>query len=171
MNRVQFLCADFRYTILIASRVFENIIIYCDPQYLPASAMADFTAYGKPFAETDRRDLDGALITAYNPEGCVTVFSGSDIVYTRQIYYPFTLKPFEIRQSVRAKTRNLAGEVIGTLCVCVFCGRVSVVCPDCGAVNSDATYSEMLAPVAFEVRRCSDEYSEAVATMVLDVHP
>lgn len=146
----QFLCADFRYTIPVASRVFENTVIYCDPPYLPASATADFTAYGKPFTATDHRDLVGALITAHNNEGCVSVFSGSDTEDTRQIYYPFTLKPFEVRRSVGAKTRNLAGEVIGTLRVCDCCGRVGGGCPDCGAVMGDATYSEMVASGAFD---------------------
>lgn len=146
----QFLCADFRYTIPVASRVFENTVIYCDPPYLPASATADFTAYGKPFTATDHRDLVGALIAAHNNEGCVSVFSGSDTADTRQIYYPFTLKPFEVRRSVGAKTRNLAGEVIGTLRVCDCCGRVGGGCPDCGAVMGDTTYSEMVASGAFE---------------------
>ncbi|WP_320704517.1 DNA adenine methylase [Enterobacter bugandensis] len=122
----QFLCADFRYTIPVASHVFEKTVIYCDPPYLLASATADFTAYGKPFTATDHRDLVGALISAHNNEGCVSVFSGSDTEDTRQIYYPFTLKPFEVRRSVGAKTRYLAGEVIGTLRVCDCCGAWAV---------------------------------------------
>lgn len=146
----QFLCADFRYTIPVASRIFERTVIYCDPPYLPASKTADFTAYGKPFTVDDHRDLVESLITAHNNEGCLSVFSGSDTPETRKIYYPFTLNSFEIRRSVGAKSRNLAGEVIGSLRVCGCCGCTGGGCPDCGAVMGDATYSEMVASGAFD---------------------
>lgn len=147
----QFLCADFRYTIPVASRVFERTVIYCDPPYLPASKTADFTAYGKPFIADDHRDLVESLITAHNSEGCVSVFSGSDTPETRQIYYPFTLNSFEVRRSVGAKSRNLAGEVIGSLRVCDGCDHAGGgMCPDCGPAMGDATYAAMVASGAFD---------------------
>lgn len=70
------------------------------------------------------------------------LFLCADFRYTvRIIYYPFPLKAFDARRSVRVKTRNLAGEVIVTLRVCDCCMRVSGGCPDFGAVMGDAMYS------------------------------
>lgn len=69
-------------------------------------------------------------------------FLCADFRFTiRIIYYLFTLKAFDARRFVGAKTRNLAGEVNVTLRVCDCCTRVSGSCPDCGAVMSDTTYS------------------------------
>ncbi|EPH5845197.1 DNA adenine methylase [Enterobacter ludwigii] len=125
-------------------------MVYCDPPYLPASETANFTAYGKPFTDDDHRALVALLSRLYNNAQIPSVISGSDTPETHQIYYPFTLKAFDVRRSVGAKTRNLAGEVIGTLRVCDCCGRVGGGCPDCGAVMGDAIYSEMVASGAFD---------------------
>lgn len=118
-----FLHGDFRETIPLAIG-HSNCVVYCDPPYLPASKTANFTAYGKPFTDEDHRALAAMLSRLYNIAKIPSVISGSDTPETRQIYYPFTLKSFDVRRSVGAKTRNLAGEVIGSLCVCDECGQV-----------------------------------------------
>lgn len=144
-----FLHGDFRATIPLAIG-HSGCVVYCDPPYLPASETANFTAYGKPFTDEDHRTLVAMLSRLYNNAKIPSVISGSDTPETHQIYYPFNLKAFDVRRSVGAKTRNLAGEVIGTLRVCDCCGNVGGGCPDCGAVMGDATYSEMVASGAFE---------------------
>lgn len=144
-----FLHGDFRETIPLAIG-HSGCVVYCDPPYLPASETANFTAYGKPFTDEDHRALVAMLSRLYNNAKIPSVISGSDTPETHQIYYPFTLKAFDVRRSVGAKTRNLAGEVIGTLRVCDCCGSVGGGCPDCGAVMGDATYSEMVASGAFD---------------------
>ncbi|MEK8576844.1 Dam family site-specific DNA-(adenine-N6)-methyltransferase [Escherichia coli] len=118
-----FLHGDFRETIPLAVG-HSNCVVYCDPPYLPASETANFTTYGKPFTDEDHRALVEMLSRLYNLTKIPSVISGSDTPETRQIYYPFTLKSFDIRRSVGAKTRNLAGEVIGSLRVCDECGQV-----------------------------------------------
>lgn len=144
-----FLHGDFRATIPLAIG-HSGCVVYCDPPYLPASETANFTAYGKPFTDEDHRTLVAMLSRLYNNVKIPSVISGSDTPETHQIYYPFNLKAFDVRRSVGAKTRNLAGEVIGTLRVCDCCGSVGGGCPDCGGVMGDATYSEMVASGAFE---------------------
>lgn len=118
-----FLHGDFRKTIPLAIG-HSGCVIYCDPPYLPASETANFTAYGKPFTDEDHRALVEMLSRLYNHAKIPSVISGSDTPETRQVYYPFTLKSFDVRRSVGAKTRNLAGEVIGSLRVCEECGQV-----------------------------------------------
>lgn len=144
-----FLHGDFRETIPL-SIGHSNCVVYCDPPYLPASETANFTAYGKPFTDADHRALVAMLSRLYNIAKIPSVISGSDTPETRQIYYPFTLNSYEVRRTVGAKSRNLAGEVIGSLRVCDCCGRTGGGCHDCGAVMGDATYSEMVAAGAFD---------------------
>lgn len=109
-----FLHGDFRETIPLAIG-HSNCVIYCDPPYLPASETANFTAYGKPFTDEDHRILAARLSYLYDIAKIPSVISGSDTPETRQIYSLFTLKSFDVRRSVGAKTRNLTGEVIGVL--------------------------------------------------------
>jgi len=144
-----FLHGDFRETIPL-SIGHSGCVVYCDPPYLPASDTANFTAYGKPFTDEDHRALVAMLSRLYNNAKIPSVISGSDTPETRQIYHPFTLKSFDVRRSVGAKSRNLAGEVIGSLRVCDCCGCAGGGCPDCGAVMGDATYSAMVASGAFD---------------------
>lgn len=118
-----FLHGDFRETIPL-SIGHSGCVVYCDPPYLPASDTANFTAYGKPFTDEDHRALVAILSRLYNQAKIPSVISGSDTPETRQIYYPFTLNSFEVRRSVGAKSRNLAGEVIGSLHICDECGQV-----------------------------------------------
>lgn len=126
-----FLHGDFRETIPLAIG-HSGCVIYCDPPYLPASETANFTAYGKPFTDEDHRALVAMLSRLYNQAKILSVISGSDTPETRQIYYPFILKSFDVRRSVGAKTRNLAGEVIGSLRVCDECGQAgSGYCATC----------------------------------------
>jgi len=85
------------------------------PPYIPASKTANFTAYGKPFTLDDHRDLVATLLDAHRQHGTRAVISNSDTPETREIYSAFNLHAFSVRRSVSAKSRDMAGEVIGVL--------------------------------------------------------
>ncbi|HCM7772484.1 MULTISPECIES: DNA adenine methylase [Klebsiella] len=139
-----FMHSDFRLSIRSVVYASDDAVIYCDPPYIPSSATANFTAYGKPFTLDDHRSLVTNLLNAHRQFGTRAVISNSDTPETREIYSAFNLHAFSVRRSVSAKTRDMAGEVIGVLRVCGGCGRSGGgSCPDCGAVMGDATYAEM----------------------------
>jgi DNA adenine methylase len=91
--------------------------------YIPASKTANFTAYGKPFTLDDHRDLVATLLDAHRQHGTRSVISNSDTPETREIYSAFNLHAFSVRRSVSAKSRDMAGEVIGVLRRWVDCWR------------------------------------------------
>lgn len=145
-----FVCGDFRHTIPSMLGMETGEIVYCDPPYIPASDTANFTAYGKPFTLDDHRFLVTTLLNAHRQYGTRAVISNSDTPETREIYSAFNLHAFSVRRSVSAKSRDMAGEVIGTLRVCDSCGRAAGgCCPDCGSVVGDSTYNAMAKAGAF----------------------
>lgn len=82
--------------------------------YIPASKTANFTAYGKPFTSTITATA-ATLLDAHRQHGTRAVISNSDTPETREIYSAFNLHAFSVRRSVSAKSRDMAGEVIGVL--------------------------------------------------------
>lgn len=141
-----FLHADFRHSIPDVMQLAYDAVIYCDPPYIPASKTANFTAYGKPFTPDDHRALVVTLLEVNRQHGTRSVISNSDTPETRQIYSPFKLNALSVRRSVSAKSRDMAGEVIGVLRVCDCCGRSGGgYCPDCGPVMGNSTYGAMAA--------------------------
>lgn len=110
-----FIHGDFRQTIPDVMQLAYDAVIYCDPPYLPVSDTANFTAYGKPFTQDDHTDLVNTLLAAHNQHGVRSVISNSDTPETRDIYSAFALHSFRVRRSVSAKSRDMAGEVIGAL--------------------------------------------------------
>lgn len=118
-----FLHADFRHSIPDVMQLAYDAVIYCDPPYIPASKTANFTTYGKPFTLDDHRALVVTLLEVNLQHGTRSVISNSDTPETRQIYAPFKLHALSVRRSVSAKSREMAGEVIGVLPVCEGCGR------------------------------------------------
>lgn len=139
-----FMLNDFRLSIRAAVYASDDAVIYCDPPYIPASETANFTAYGKPFTPDDHRDLVATLIDAHRQRGTRSIISNSDTPETREIYSAFNLHSLSVRRSVSAKSRDMAGEVIGVLRVCDDCDRAGGgCCPDCGPVMGNATYGEM----------------------------
>ena len=79
------------------------------------------------------------------------MISNSDTQETREIYSTFNLHAFSVRRSVSAKSRDMAGEVIGVLRVCDGCGRSGGGnCPDCGPVMGDSTCGAMAAAGVFD---------------------
>lgn len=146
-----FLCNDFRTSIPYVVRNRLDSVIYCDPPYIPTSKTANFTAYGKPFTLDDHRALVTALLDVNRQHGTCSVISNSDTPETRQIYSAFNLHAFSVRRSVSAKSREMAGEVIGVLLVCDCCGRSGGgCCPDCGPVMGNSTYNAMAVTGAFD---------------------
>lgn len=146
-----FLCNDFRSSIPYIAKNRQDSVIYCDPPYIPASKTANFTAYGKPFTLDDHRVLVSTLLDAHHQHGTRSVISNSDTPETREIYSAFNLHAFSVRRSVSAKSRDMAGEVVGVLRVCDCCGRSGGgYCPDCGPVMGNATYGAMAAAGAFD---------------------
>lgn len=147
-----FMHSDFRLSIRAAVYASDDAIIYCDPPYIPASKTANFTAYGKPFTLDDHRSLVTNLINANRQFGTRAVISNSDTPETREIYSAFNLHAFSVRRSVSAKSRDMAGEVIGVLRVCDGCGCSGGggCCPDCGPEMGASTYGAMAAAGAFD---------------------
>ncbi|HEN9796112.1 TPA: Dam family site-specific DNA-(adenine-N6)-methyltransferase [Klebsiella pneumoniae] len=114
-TKAVFIDGDFRHTITDVMQLAYDAVIYCDPPYIPASKTANFTAYGKPFTTLDHRDLVALLVAANRQHGTRSVISNSDTPETREIYSAFNLHAFSVRRSVSAKSRDMAGEVIGVL--------------------------------------------------------
>ncbi|ENT8515592.1 DNA adenine methylase [Raoultella ornithinolytica] len=143
-TKAAFIHCDFRDYFHGVMRLPRDAVIYCDPPYVPTSKTANFTAYGKPFALGDHRDLVALLVAANRQHGTPAVISNSDTPETREIYSAFNLHAFSVRRSVSAKSRDMAGEVIGVLRVCSGCGRAGGgCCPDCGPAMGDATYASV----------------------------
>lgn len=150
-TKAVFFHSDFRDSIHGLTRFPCDAVIYCDPPYVPTSKTANFTAYGKPFTLDDHRALVVALVAANRKHGIRSVISNSDTPETREIYSAFNLHSFNVRRSVSAKSRDMAGEVIGVLRVCDCCGRSGGgFCPDCGPVMGNSTYNEMVEAGAFD---------------------
>ncbi|HBS7350336.1 MULTISPECIES: DNA adenine methylase [Klebsiella] len=146
-----FIHSDFRHSIPDVMQLAYDAIIYCDPPYIPASKTANFTAYGKPFTLDDHRALVTALLDVNRQHGTRSVISNSDTPETREIYSAFNLHAFSVRRSISARSRDMAGEVIGVLRVCDGCGRSGGgYCPDYGPVMGASTYDAMAAAGAFD---------------------
>lgn len=146
-----FMHSDFRLSIRAVVYASDDSVIYCDPPYIPTSETANFTAYGKPFTLDDHRSLVANLLNANRQFGTRAVISNSDTPETREIYSAFNLHAFSVRRSVSAKSRGMAGEVIGVLRVCDGCGRSGGgCCPDCGPAMGNFTYNEMVEAGAFD---------------------
>ena len=139
-TKAVFIDGDFRHTIPDVVQLVYDAVIYCDPPYIPASKTANFTAYGKPFTTLDHRDLAALLVAANRQHGTRSVISNSDTQETREIYSAFNLHAFSVRRSVSAKSRDMAGEVIGVLRGNVGCNPGA-----CGAWTST---TEHLRPAA-----------------------
>ncbi|WP_410741817.1 DNA adenine methylase [Citrobacter freundii] len=143
-TKAVFIHGDFRQSIPDVMQLAHDAVIYCDPPYIPASDTANFTAYGKPFTLDDHRALVEALVAVNRQYATRSVISNSDTPETREIYSAFNLHSLSVRRSVSAKSRDMAGEVIGVLRVCDGCDRAGGgCCPDCGPVMGNATYGEM----------------------------
>lgn len=131
-------CADDYVVRWAASFLYLNrldSVIYSDPPYIPTSKTANFTAYGKPFTLDDHRALVSMVLDVNRRHGTRSVISNSDTPETRETYSAFNLHAFSVRRSVSAKTRDMAGEVIGVLRVCGGCGRSGGGnCSECGQV-------------------------------------
>lgn len=139
-TKALFLCNDFRTSIPYIAKNRPDSVIYCAPPYIPASKTANFTAYGKPFTLDDHRALVATLLDAHRQHGARSVISNSDTPETREIYSAFNLHAFSVRRSVSAKSRDMAGEVIGVLPDSADCYTRS--CASCEDVE------ECLAPTA-----------------------
>ncbi|ENZ7198090.1 TPA: Dam family site-specific DNA-(adenine-N6)-methyltransferase [Klebsiella michiganensis] len=153
-----FMHSDFRLSIRAVVYASDDAVIYCDPPYIPASKTANFTAYGQPFTLDDHRSLVANLLNANRQFGTRAVISNSDTPETREIYSAFNLHAFSVRRSVSAKSRDMAGEVVGVLRVCGRCGRSGGGnCAYCRPVKRPSTYGAMAAADGFDERRNSDE--------------
>lgn len=143
-TKAVFIHSDFRQSIPDVMQLAHDAVIYCDPPYIPASDTANFTAYGKPFTLDDHRSLVAALVAVNRQYATRSIISNSDTPDTREIYSAFNLHSLSVRRSVSAKSRDMAGEVIGVLRVCDGCDRAGGgCCPDCGPAMGNATYGEM----------------------------
>ncbi|NDJ58078.1 Dam family site-specific DNA-(adenine-N6)-methyltransferase [Enterobacteriaceae bacterium 4M9] len=111
-----FLCCSFENTLKVMTG--QDVAIYCDPPYLPASKTASFTQYHSgPFTEKQHRQLAAALLEANRKYGVPVVISNSDTDATREIYQYYHFHEITVRRSVAASSnaRNEAKEVIGVL--------------------------------------------------------
>lgn len=135
-----FIHSDFRHSISSFKQLASVAAIYCDPPYIPTSKTANFTAYGKPFTLDDHRALAATLLDAHRQHGTRSVISNSDTPETREIYSAFNLHAFSVRRSISAKSRDMAGEVIGVLRGDVGCNS--------GACGAWTSATEHLRPAA-----------------------
>lgn len=150
-----FVHGDFRHSIPDVMQRTHDAVIYCDPPYIPASDTANFTAYGKPFTLDDHRALVAALVAVNRQYATHSIISNSDTTETREIYSAFNLHSLSVRRSVSAKSRDMAGEVIGVLRVCDGCDRAGGgCCPDCVPVMGNATYAGMF--LGFDPAQCCE---------------
>lgn len=130
-----FLCAPFERSLQVVTG--GDVLVYCDPPYLPESKTANFTQYHtKPFTEDNHRQLVQALLEVNRKHGVKVVISNSDTEATREIYHRFRLHEINVQRSVSTDTSNRqrAKEVIGTLGLSILdeyqadCG----ICESCG---------------------------------------
>ncbi len=141
-----FLCAPFQRSLQIVTR--GDVVVYCDPPYMPASETANFTQYHtEPFTEENYRHLVQALLEVNRKHGAKVIISNSDTEDTREIYQPFRLHEISVQRSVSTDkdNRQKAKEVIGVLLVCDGCAR-----PDFGPGMGGATYKAMVAAGGYE---------------------
>jgi DNA adenine methylase len=125
-----FIDGDFRTPFLTLCSWRMTRLFTATPLH-PGQQTANFTAYGKPFTLDDHRALVATLLDAHRQHGTRSVISNSDTPETREIYSAFNLHAFSVRRSVSAKSRDMAGEVIGVLRVCDGCGcSGGGCCPD-----------------------------------------
>ncbi|WJV54457.1 Dam family site-specific DNA-(adenine-N6)-methyltransferase [Prodigiosinella aquatilis] len=118
-----FLCAPFQRSLQVVTG--GDVLVYCDPPYLPISETANFTQYhASAFTAADHRALAAALLEANRKHGVQCVISNSDTLLTREIYQPFTMHEISVQRSVSSDidNRQKAKEVIGVLPVCKYCG-------------------------------------------------
>lgn len=149
-TKAVFFHSDFRDAIHGVMRLPCDAVIYCDPPYIPTSKTSNFTAYGKPFTLEDHRALAAALVAVNRQNGTRSVISNSVAPETYEIYSAFNLHSFSVRRSVSAKSRDMAGEVIGVLRVCGRCGRSGGGnCAYCRPVKRFSTYNAMAKAGAF----------------------
>lgn len=150
-THTRFINAGFETTIFLFAR--SGATIYCDPPYLPETGKGSFTQYHTaPFGSAQHALLVETLQRASNNHRLKVVISGSDTPETRQAYKNFDLQSLNVMRSVGASvsTRRSSEELIGVLRVCGGCGYAGGgLCPDCGSLMSDATYSQMNAQGAF----------------------
>ncbi|WP_315708503.1 Dam family site-specific DNA-(adenine-N6)-methyltransferase [Brenneria uluponensis] len=124
-----FLCAPFQQSLQFVTG--GDVVVYCDPPYLPESKTADFTQYHtEPFTENNHRQLVQALLEVNRKHGAKVVISNSDTEATREIYQHYQFYEINVTRSVGAagRSRKKTEEVIGVLgCGGHGCG----VCPYC----------------------------------------
>lgn len=119
-----FLCAPFQRSLQIVTG--SDMVVYCDPPYLPVSETADFTQYHiEAFTPVHHRHLVEVLLEVNRKHGTRIVISNSDTEATREIYQPFRLHEISVQRSVSTNkdNRTKAKEVIGVLPVCERNGR------------------------------------------------
>ncbi|ECK7389128.1 Dam family site-specific DNA-(adenine-N6)-methyltransferase [Salmonella enterica subsp. enterica] len=132
-----FLNLRFEHTLSMTT-FGSNLVVYCDPPYLPVSETADFTAYyGQAFTPDDHRHLVRELLRLSSTGAAQVVISNSDTPATREIYAPFTFDEISVQRSVSTNTnkREAAKEVIGYIPYCEYCGGRLITGRACSCVN------------------------------------
>ncbi|NIG88180.1 Dam family site-specific DNA-(adenine-N6)-methyltransferase [Serratia symbiotica] len=146
-----FLCAPFERSLQVVTG--GDVLVYCDPPYLPESKTADFTQYcTELFTEDNHRQLVQALLEVNRKHGVKVVISNSDTETTREIYHRFRLHDIDVQRSVSTDASNSqkAKEVIGVLKVFEGCGRAGGGrCPDCGPCAGYSMWGEAVGEEPF----------------------
>jgi DNA adenine methylase len=115
-TKAVFIDGDFRHTIPDVMQLAYDAVIYCDPTSRPAKPpTSPPTASRLPWTITATWLQPCSMLIASTAPA---VISNSDTPETREIYSAFNLHAFSVRRSVSAKSRDMAGEVIGVLRVC-----------------------------------------------------
>ena len=109
--RVDFACQPFEESFAAAR---PGDVIYCDPPYVPLSATANFTSYGKDaFGPAEQARL-ADLARAAAARGVPVVISNHDTPEARALYAGAAIESFGVdrRISSKAETRGEARELL-----------------------------------------------------------
>jgi DNA adenine methylase len=112
-TKAVFIDGDFR-TIPDVMQLAYDAVIYCDPLH-PGQQNRQLHRLRQAIYPGRSPRLVATLLDAHRQHGTRSVISNSDTPETREIYSAFNLHAFSVRRSVSAKSRDMAGEVIGVL--------------------------------------------------------
>ena len=92
----------------------EEMVIYCDPPYIPLSKTANFTGYAAcKFSEADQIKLAG-LATNLTQKGAKVMVSNHDTPFTRKLYKQAQIETIHVQRAISCQGtgRHLVPELL-----------------------------------------------------------
>ena len=114
-KKAEFVSMDFKKVFEIASKIgnSKDVVIYCDPPYVPLSETSSFTSYSpSSFGLSQQEDLAKCIRESQH----TVVVSNSDTPKTRELYSELQLKEILVSRTIsaNAKSRKKVSEIIAT---------------------------------------------------------